>query len=96
MSTFLKLFAGLILLLGVSMAAPGEAQAQHWHGHHGGFHGYHGGYGGFGFGFGGPYAYYPPSYYYGPPAYYAPDCGWQRVRVWSHGHWRIRTVRRCW
>ena len=38
-----------------------------------------------------------PGYYYADPYYYEapPDCDWEQVRVWSHGHWVWRNVRSC-
>jgi hypothetical protein len=90
MSKFLKLFAGLALLLGAVAFMPGSAQAQHWH------HGWHRGPGwgwgpafGFGLGFGYPY-YYGGPYYAGPPA-----CGWAPVYS-RKTHRLVRQVWRCW
>lgn len=55
---------------------------------------------GYGWGWGFPYGYYARPYYPRPvyrTYYYAePRCGYERVRVWRHGHWVIRTIRRCW
>jgi hypothetical protein len=105
MSKLTKLFAGLVLTVGLVAAAPGGALARGhggWHGgYHGGYHGgWHGGYrggwrggvwgGGFGWGWGFPYAFYPP-------AYYAPEtCGWVHIRVLHRHHWVLRRVWRCW
>jgi hypothetical protein len=83
MRNFAKLFAAVVLLAGAMAMMPGAAQAQHWHGGHGGWHrGW-----GPGFGFGYPY-------YGGPYAYSGgPSCGW--VRVWRGGGY-YRRVWRCW
>lgn len=102
MSKHVKFLAGAALLAGV-LVMPAGALAQHhhggsYHGYHGGYH--HGGWGGphvyFGFGYPGYYGdpyYADPYYYYDPPP--PPDCDWERVRVWSRGHWVWRNVRRC-
>ena len=73
-------------------------------GHYGGHHGHYGGWGGgvyFGFGapgfyYGAPYVepYYDDPYYYEPPPP-PPDCEWAQIRVWRHGRWVWRDVRRC-
>lgn len=109
MSSIGKLFAGLVIFVGLLAVAPGSAEARHRH--------YNSGFS-FSIGFGNPYGfygrpyyprrhyyprrYYPRAYYgpvyYGPPrVYYAPRsyCRWTRVRVWRHGHWQWRSVRRC-
>jgi hypothetical protein len=94
MSKPVKLFAGLVLAVGLMTAMPAAAQARYWHGGwHGGWYGsWRGGWVRFGFGprWGYPYAYYP-RVYYAP----APQCGWVRVRV-RHHHWVLRNSWRCW
>jgi hypothetical protein len=99
MSKFSKLLAGAVLALGVAVAVPQAAMAQH-HGHwHGGGHwrggGWGGGFGpGFALGFGlGAAPYYGYGPYYAAP--YGGDCGWVRQRVWRHGYWVVRRVWRC-
>ena len=81
----------------------------HHGGHYGGYHGghyggHHGHYGGWGggvyFGFGVPGFYYGDPYYYADPYYHEPppappDCEWAQIRVWRHGRWVWRDVRRC-
>jgi hypothetical protein len=68
------------LAAGLALAAPQAADAQHFHGGHGGWHGggqWHGGGWGFGPGFALGYGLgVAPYYAYGPG-----DCGWVRVRV---------------
>lgn len=101
MTKLMKTIVVVALLVGgVTLAsAPAQARWGHHHGwhrgwHHGWHHGGWRGFGwGFGIGFGAPFAYYPPVYY---RPYYAPPCRWVRVRVWRHGYWRWRSVRRCW
>ncbi len=99
MSKSSKIIACAVLAVGLALAMPGAAQAQHHHGGwHGGWHGgghYHGGWGwgpgfalGFGLGYGGPYY----GGYYAPP----PRCGWVRTRYWRYGRWYWRRVWRCW
>lgn len=88
MTKLVKVFAVLALMFGAIAVTSGAAQARHWHHHH---HGWSGG--GISFGFGA----YPYGASYGPPVYYAaPACRWERVRVWRHGRWHYRSVRRCW
>jgi hypothetical protein len=108
MSTFMKIFAALLLAIMLSVA-PGIANARgghgggghgggghggHFHGGGGHFHGghFHGGFGGWGWGWG--YPYYYGGYY--DPYYYSDSCHWVRVRVWRGDHWRYRRIRRCW
>lgn len=80
MSRLAKIFGAAALIAGAFTLTAGSAQAQ-WHHHH------HWRGSGVYFGFGGPYA-YAPGPYYGP-------CRWERARVWRHGRWVWRTVRRC-
>jgi hypothetical protein len=105
MSKFSKVLTGVVLAAGLALAAPQAADAQHFHGGHGGWHGggwhgggwhggghWHGGGWGFGPGFALGYGLgVAPYYAYGPG-----DCGWVRVRVWRHGSWVFRRVWRCW
>src|SRR6185312_13907606 len=91
MTRLLKIVAVLALMLGAVAVTSGSAQARYWHHHGGYYHGWGGGFG-WGYGFGYPYGYpvYAPPVYYAPPA-----CSWVRVRVWRHGAWHYRNVRRC-
>jgi hypothetical protein len=111
MSIHVKLWACAALIAGVIAApGSAVAQHHHGGGHHGGGHyggsyhgghrgGYRGGWGGGGIylGFGYP-GFYGDPYYYADPYYYdepPPDCDWEQVRVWRHGRWVWRDVRRC-
>jgi hypothetical protein len=104
MSKCITFLAGIVLAAGMTLAAPGRAQAfWGW-----GPYLYYGWpYDRYSFTLPRPY-YYAPSYYapsdyapryYAPadyePRYYAPPprCGWVRVRGWQHGH---RVWRRVW
>lgn len=81
MSRLAKIVGAAALVAGAFTLTAGSAQAQWHHRHH------HGGSGVY-FSFGSPYAYAP-----GP--YYGPACRYERHKIWRHGRWFWRTVRRC-
>lgn len=99
LSAMSKMIAFVCALAVVTLAGNSSAQAR-WYGHHGWHHGPYGdawygnGWRGYtaplGPGWGWPY-YYAPSFESGPR-----DCSYVRVRVWYHGHWRVRRAWRCW
>jgi hypothetical protein len=96
MAKRLKVF---LAALALTLVFAATADAGHWRRHHGwndgwdgyDFRGYRGTLYGPGWAWRGPPIYYHQPYYYAAPA-----CGYVRVRVWRHGTWRIRYVRRCW
>ena len=85
MSTLVKLFAVLILTLGVTAFAPSSAQARCPGGACGQWAGWGWGPWGPGVGWG-----------QGNPYFYGPTCRWVRVGGWRNGHRVQRRVWRCW
>jgi hypothetical protein len=101
MSKLSRIFACVAIAAGLTLALSSGADARYRHHHYRG--GWYGGFGpgfalgfGLGYGFGAPYYYGPRYGYYPRYYYYRPHCERVRVRVWRHGRWRWRSVRRCW